>query len=120
VEFRADVPPELTLSETTASHLYRIAQEALTNTARHGNASSVGIFLLVTKNKFLLRITDDGVGIEETATPGSGMGLKIMKYRASMIGAKLELAPNYPHGTVVRVTGQQPVVTGILESAHAI
>jgi PAS domain S-box-containing protein len=120
VEFRADVPPELTLSETTASHLYRIAQEALTNTARHGNASSVVIFLLVTKNKFLLRITDDGVGIEETAKPGSGMGLKIMKYRASMIGAKLELAPNYPHGTVVRVTGQQPVVTGILESAHAI
>jgi PAS domain S-box-containing protein len=119
VDFRAEVLPELTLSETTASHLYRIAQEALTNTARHGRASAVAIFLLVTNNRFSLKITDNGVGIGG-ASAGSGMGLKIMKYRAGMIGAKLEIAPNYPHGTVVRVTGQQPMVTGALQSAHAI
>ncbi|HEY3656735.1 MAG TPA: PAS domain S-box protein [Steroidobacteraceae bacterium] len=120
VDFRADVAPELTLRETTASHLYRIAQEALTNTARHGRASAVAIFLLVTKGKFLLRITDNGSGFGETARSGTGMGLKIMKYRAGMIGAKLEIGPNYPHGTVVRVTGQQATVTRTRHSAHAI
>jgi len=120
VEFRADVGPELTLRETTASHLYRIAQEALTNTARHGRASAVAIFLLVTKSKFLLRITDNGSGFGETARSGTGMGLKIMKYRAGMIGAKFEIGPNYPHGTVVRVTGQQATVTRTRHSAHAI
>jgi len=100
--------------------LYRIAQEALTNTARHGRASAVAIFLLVTKSKFLLRITDNGSGFGETARSGTGMGLKIMKYRAGMIGAKLEIGPNYPHGTVVRVTGQQATVMRTRHSAHAI
>jgi PAS domain S-box-containing protein len=120
VDFRADVSPDLTLRESAASHLYRIAQEALTNTARHGRASAVAIFLLITKHKFLLRITDNGTGFGETARSGSGMGLKIMKYRAGMIGATLEISPNYPHGTVVRVTGQQPTVMSALQSAHAI
>ncbi|MDB6085408.1 MAG: multi-sensor signal transduction histidine kinase, partial [Gammaproteobacteria bacterium] len=120
VDFRAEVLWDLSLSETTSSHLYRIAQEALTNTARHGKASGVAIFLLVTNQRFLLRITDDGVGIGETTGSGLGMGLKIMKYRAGMIGAKLEIARNYPHGTVVRVSGQQPTATSTLQSAHAI
>jgi PAS domain S-box-containing protein len=120
VDFRAEMSPEVILSETNASHLYRIAQEALTNTARHGRASAATLFLLVTKGKFLLRITDNGVGIGGTSRSGSGMGLKIMKYRASMIGAKIEIAPNYPHGTVVRVTGEEPMVSSALQSAHAI
>jgi signal transduction histidine kinase len=100
--------------------LYRIAQEALTNTARHARASSVAMFLLVTKSKFLLRIADNGVGIGETGRSGSGMGLKIMKYRASMIGARFEIAPNYPRGTVVRVAGERSTVMTTLQSAHAI
>ena len=47
-------------------------------------------------------------------------GLKIMRYRAGMIGAKFEIGPNVPQGTVVRVTGEQPAVAGALHSAHAI
>jgi PAS domain S-box-containing protein len=120
VDYRAKVAPELILGEATASHLYRIAQEALTNTARHGHASAVTIFLFITKSKFLLRITDNGVGIRETGKSGSGMGLKIMKYRASMIGARFEIVRNYPHGTVVRVAGERPLATSTLQSAHAI
>jgi PAS domain S-box-containing protein len=120
VELRAEVSPAVSLSETNASHLYRIAQEALTNTARHGRASTVTVFLLATQNKFSLEITDDGVGIGETAQSAPGMGLKIMKYRASMIGARFEIAPNHPQGTVIRVTGEQPMVTSKLQSAHAI
>jgi PAS domain S-box-containing protein len=118
VNFRAEVWPELSLSEASASHLYRIAQEALTNAARHGHASKVEIFLLVTRNAFFLRITDDGTGVGGAHKSATGMGLKIMRYRAGMIGAKFEIGPNIPHGTVVRVTGDQPVTAGALHPAH--
>jgi PAS domain S-box-containing protein len=118
VNFRAEVWPELSLSEASASHLYRIAQEALTNAARHGHASKVEIFLLVTRNAFFLRITDDGTGVGGAHASATGMGLKIMRYRAGMIGAKFEIGPNIPHGTVVRVTGDQPVTAGALHPAH--
>jgi len=120
VDCRVRVAPERPLNEATANHLFRIAQEALTNTARHARASSVAIFLLVTSRKFLLRITDDGVGIADPSKDGSGMGLKIMKYRANMIGATFEIRPNHPHGTVIGVIGQHAPVTGKLESAYAI
>jgi signal transduction histidine kinase len=119
VHCRMKVAPERLLSEATANHLYRIAQEALTNTARHARASAVAIYLLVTPNKFLLRITDDGVGIADTLKEGSGMGLKIMKYRASMIGATFEIIPKQPHGTMICVIGQHAPVTSKLESAYA-
>jgi signal transduction histidine kinase len=119
VDFRADVGPEVALSETNASHLYRIAQEALTNTARHGNASAATMYLRITRGRFLLQIIDNGIGIGETGR-SAGMGLKIMKYRASMIGAQFEIVRNHPHGTVVRVTGEQPMVMSTLQSAHAI
>jgi PAS domain S-box-containing protein len=109
VNFRAEVWPALNLDETDASHLYRIAQEALTNSARHGHAALVDIFLLVTRSTFLLYITDNGEGFHLPTSPYTGMGLKIMKYRAGMIGAKFEIAPNEPRGTVVRVTGEQPL-----------
>jgi len=58
------------------------------------------------------------VGLGEVRKSSGGMGLKIMRYRASMIGAMFEIVPNYPQGTVVRVTGQQPVTAGTLLSAH--
>jgi PAS domain S-box-containing protein len=120
VSFRAEIWPEITLSETSASHLYRIAQEALTNAARHGHAHKVDILLMVTRNTFLLRITDDGVGLRRQGEPVTGMGLKIMRYRAGMIGAKIEFGGNKPQGTIVRVTGEQPARPGALQYGHAI
>jgi PAS domain S-box-containing protein len=120
VNFRAEAWSDPTLGEASASHLYRIAQEALTNAARHGHASKVDIFLSVTKSGFLLRITDDGAGIGRASQPVTGMGLRIMRYRASIIGAKFEIGPNAPRGTVVCVTGELPAAAGALHSAHAI
>jgi PAS domain S-box-containing protein len=113
VNFRTDLQPDLDLDETDASHLYRIAQEALTNSARHGHATLVDIFLLVTANTFLLYITDNGEGFRPPKAPYSGMGLKIMKYRAGMIGAKFEIGPNEPRGTAVRVRGEQPLTAAV-------
>jgi PAS domain S-box-containing protein len=106
VNFRAEGWPEPNLDETDASHLYRIAQEALTNAARHGHATLVDIFLHAAGRTFLLCITDNGEGIQMPSSPYTGMGLKIMKYRAGMIGANFEIAPDAPRGTVVRVTGE--------------
>jgi len=51
---------------------------------------------------------------------GSGMGLKIMRYRADMIGAKIEIGAHTPKGTVVRVTGEQPARPGAIQWSHAI
>jgi PAS domain S-box-containing protein len=113
VDFRAQVSPPLRLDETDASHLYRIAQEALTNAARHGHATQVDIFLKGTRKAFLLRITDNGEGFRPPLSPFKGMGLKIMQYRAGMIGAKFEIAPREPQGTVVRVTGEQPFIAPV-------
>jgi len=118
--FQAEVSEDVPLNETTASHLFRIAQEALTNTARHARATAVGIYLTVTKTRFSLRITDDGVGVGDAARAGSGMGLKIMKYRAGMIGAKIEIGPNDPQGTVVCVTGERSTATNSVESVQAL
>jgi two-component system sensor kinase FixL len=105
VTFRAEVCPELTLSETDASHLYRMTQEALTNAARHGRATLVQIVLITTDLEFMLRITDNGIGLAQAAPSSAGMGLKIMKYRADMIGARFDITANEPHGAVITVVG---------------
>jgi PAS domain S-box-containing protein len=105
VNFRAETPQEFSLSETNGSHLYRIAQEALTNAARHGHATLVDVTLAATHTSFSLHIIDNGEGFIRTPTGSAGMGLKIMKYRADMIGAKFEIYGNEPHGTIVQVIG---------------
>lgn len=108
VRFRSKVWPQLTLDETCSSHLYRIAQEALTNIARHAQASRADIRLQVLDGKFELTIEDDGVGLHRSFKSANGMGLKLMAYRAGMIGAKLEIEGNDPKGTIVRICGEQP------------
>jgi PAS domain S-box-containing protein len=105
VNFRAEMCPALSLSETNASHLYRITQEALTNAARHGQATLVDIAFIATPDAFSLRITDNGKGLADSVPSSTGMGLKIMKYRADMIGAKFEIESNAPSGAMITVEG---------------
>jgi signal transduction histidine kinase len=106
VNFRAQTEPDFALNETNSSHLYRIVQEALTNAARHGHATLVDVTLTASQECFSLQITDDGLGFIRSPAPSAGMGLKIMKYRADMIGAKFEIYANEPHGTIVQVIGE--------------
>lgn len=78
------------LDESLATHLYRIAQEATTNAARHARATSIQIELRSTARRLYLSITDDGVGLEATRQGGHvGMGLKIMEYRARTVGGTI-------------------------------
>ncbi len=101
-ELAGDRPP---LDDIDATHLYCIAQEALSNAARHAHATRVDIALTGAEKGVLLRISDDGVGIQGSKSSYTGMGLNIMKYRAGMVGARLEIASREPRGTVVRVIG---------------
>jgi PAS domain S-box-containing protein len=82
----------LGVSETAAAHVYRIVQEALTNVVRHSGATEVSISLDTAEGELHLRVDDNGRGF--TATPPDrpeGLGLKIMRYRAQMIGGDLTI-----------------------------
>lgn len=105
VRFRAEMWPELRLDEAHASDLYRIAQEALTNVARHAGATWAKLQLHVSEDHYCLKIADNGRGIPQSRVGSPGVGQQIMARRAEIIGAKLEILGNSPRGTLIRVTG---------------
>jgi PAS domain S-box-containing protein len=84
-----------------ATHLYRIAQEAITNAVKHGRAKRVAIHLADVGDRFELKVVDDGRGFARTTAARAGMGLRIMKYRAAMLGATLEVQSAPGRGTTV-------------------
>ena len=101
---RATAP--ITLDSASKTHLYRIAQEALTNAARHARAERVMVRLRVLGERVSLSIEDDGVGLDGAADVG--MGLKIMRYRAEIIGAVLKVCAAKPTGTRIVCSLAQP------------
>jgi signal transduction histidine kinase len=105
VQFRSEITPPLRLDENTAHHLYRIAQEALTNVVRHAQASRVEIVFRVVAGRYWLEIADDGIGLPTQVPASSGLGLGILRERAVQLGAQLEFVENSPRGTRVRVIG---------------
>jgi signal transduction histidine kinase len=84
-----------------ATHLYHIAQEAVNNAIKHGHAGSIVIRLFSGEREGTLIIRDDGMGIERSLAPHTGVGLHIMNYRAGMIGGNLEVRREIPRGTAV-------------------
>jgi signal transduction histidine kinase len=92
-----------------ATHLYRIAQEAVNNALKHSGAGLIEISLFREEGNTVLAVSDDGRGLAGGAKPG-GMGLNIMRYRAGMIGAELEIGPGREGGTVVRCVFHSPSV----------
>lgn len=89
-------------SHAAAVHLYRIAQEALGNAARHSHASCIWISIEGATGEVVLSVEDNGTGIPEAQRNGKGMGLHLMPYRARTIGASFEIAPRPGGGTIVR------------------
>jgi signal transduction histidine kinase len=91
------------LSETAAAHVYRIVQEALTNVARHSGARHVSIRLNTRDGELQFQVDDDGCGLPAIpAGRAGGLGLKIMRYRAQMLGGDLVIESNGNGGTSVR------------------
>ena len=89
---------------TTATQMFRIAQEAVTNALRHGRPRQIRVTLLAEPNDLRLRIKDDGIGLPGETERGDGLGLRIMKYRAGLIGGTLQIGAAEAGGTVVTLT----------------
>lgn len=84
-----------------ATHLYRIAQEAVNNAVKHSETKAIAITLALQKSTLTLAIRDQGKGIPAAAKKSSGMGLRVMKYRADLIGATLEMNSRARQGTEI-------------------
>jgi signal transduction histidine kinase len=85
----------------TSAHLYRIAQEAVSNAVKHGNARRVDLHLRCSGNRIDMQVSDNGAGFDPTSEPREGMGLRIMRYRARIIGARLHIQTRPEGGTDV-------------------
>jgi PAS domain S-box-containing protein len=88
------------ISQAQATHLYRIAQEAVTNASKHAKPTQISITLITNSQGLELRIEDDGLGLAPDRIH-QGMGLSIMDYRARSIGATVSLSSNPGKGTTV-------------------
>jgi signal transduction histidine kinase len=84
-----------------ATHLYRIAQEAVNNAIRHGKSRNIVIGMSRRDGAGVLTIKDDGDGFPKKHASSPGVGLSIMNYRADMIGGSLKVQPNDDRGITV-------------------
>ena len=87
-----------------ATQLYRIAQEAVTNAVKHARTDAIGIALHQQAGVTRLRISDNGVGITDAPEKNDRLGLRIMNYRATSIGATLNIESGPGGGTIVTCT----------------
>jgi PAS domain S-box-containing protein len=104
-----DCPKPIAVSnDQVATHLYRIAQEAVSNALRHSQATLVRISLLQIHRDIILEVSDNGVGLnpESLHPSGSGIhrgfGLEIMNYRAQMVGGIFRASRRTQGGTLIR------------------
>jgi signal transduction histidine kinase len=93
-----DVPRTRPTVETA---LYRIAQEALTNIAKHARAKNVRIELAERDGILTLAVEDDGVGFDASGWRGEGLGLRNMRERADAVGARIKVSSAAGAGTRV-------------------
>jgi len=93
--------PVLIEDNATATHLYRIAQEAVTNAIRHGRAQRIDIELSSAPEQLTLAVRNDGVRFRQKRRRRRGMGLGIMNYRAGKMGGTLVVRPGEQHATEV-------------------
>jgi PAS domain S-box-containing protein len=106
---RSQIPVEVELpgiahvqDDALTTALYRIVQESLTNIARHAGASSVRIELFERDGALVLRIRDDGAGVD-LARIGSGVGVLSMRERAAALGGTFRIARHAGGGTEIEV-----------------
>jgi PAS domain S-box-containing protein len=83
--------PVLIRDNAAATHLYRVVQEAINNAIKHGKARRILISLKPAGDRITLTVVDDGIGFSNESKKSVGMGLHIMKYRAGVVDAALEV-----------------------------
>jgi PAS domain S-box-containing protein len=105
--FRSEGGDATVRDNLTASHLYRIAQEAISNAIRHGHAKNINLRLCAGAGGITLSVTDDGKGLPpgggaaQSRQKPEGIGLQTMAYRAKIINAILDIRPGPQRGVVV-------------------
>jgi signal transduction histidine kinase len=87
-----------------ATHLYRIAQEAIHNATKHGKAHKIDIRLSANASATSLSIADDGIGFSKNGNAVSGVGISIMRYRANLMEGELAIEAGAGGGTIVSCT----------------
>jgi signal transduction histidine kinase len=92
------------IPNTRDVHLFRIAQEAVSNALKHSHAQRVIITLENGSEGSRLCVSDNGIGFQPHEVPEGGMGLKSMRYRAQMIGARFKIVSEPDNGTTVVCT----------------
>lgn len=102
IQCEVDCPRPTPIGDiAVATHLYRIAQEAVSNAVRHAQASHIVVGLQMLHGQITLSVTDNGVGLGDNVRQGRGMGLHTMHYRARMIDGQLEIKRVESGGTRV-------------------
>jgi len=109
-----EIDGEGRLPQAVEEALYRVAQEALHNVAKHARATSVWVTLALDDHHSALTIRDDGVGMDATAEPAAvTMGLRSMRERVEEIGGAFNVTSGPHDGTTVHVT----VPVGVVQPA---
>ena len=95
-------------STSAATHVYRIVQEAIDNGLRHGNASEIRITVAQEDRQLIVEVHDNGTGYDPTSSPNNhdhgetqGMGLRIMQYRAGILGGTVQVKSRLTGGTTL-------------------
>jgi signal transduction histidine kinase len=87
-----------------ATHLYRIAQEAIHNATKHSRPSRIDIRLSANRSAMSLSVADDGIGFSNISKQMNGVGISIMRYRANLLGGEFEIEQRASGGTIVSCT----------------
>jgi PAS domain S-box-containing protein len=112
--------PEVKIEPRTGAALYRLAQEAIHNAIAHGDTRRIDVTVSVEGGRCCLRIRDWGIGFEVEKANRSGIGLRVMDYRARSIGGALRITSHPGEGTEVlcsvphaayQVAAEAPIAT---------
>jgi signal transduction histidine kinase len=100
----------LQIDTVSLDHLFRLAQEAVTNALKHAEATLIQVKLDIQAALVTLTVVDDGIGLPLHPVSSNRLGLRLMRYRADMIHAKLAITRIEPRGT--RITCECPQGNG--------
>lgn len=100
--FECPAPVEID-NDSEATHLYRIAQEAVSNATRHAKASAMWIRLEQVEGRLVLEVQDNGIGVQVpvAGVRGKGVGLRLMEHRCAMIGGNFAIDARPDGGTCI-------------------
>ena len=100
VSFHHDVQK---LPKQIEEHIFRIAQEIISNTLRHANANHLDVYLYQTRNELQLKMTDDGIGFEHTSPDELSYGLKNMEERVNDMAGTMQILTAPKQGVAIDI-----------------